>query len=105
MRVLAESHRLGGAANVINNVLSLGAQVTACGSSDGIWRETAECMTCVERELLRLVLLVTSRFKRLKKVGLSPARGINRSCVWTGRIKTDFRRNLKTTPRVRARQG
>jgi rfaE bifunctional protein kinase chain/domain len=31
MRVLAESHRLGGAANVINNVLSLGAQVTACG--------------------------------------------------------------------------
>ena len=31
MRVMAESHRLGGAANVINNVLSLGAQVTACG--------------------------------------------------------------------------
>ena len=31
MRVMAESHRLGGAANVINNVLSLGAHVTACG--------------------------------------------------------------------------
>ncbi len=31
MRVLAESHRLGGAANVIHNVRSLGAQVTACG--------------------------------------------------------------------------
>jgi rfaE bifunctional protein kinase chain/domain len=31
MRVMAESYRLGGAANVVNNVLSLGAQVTACG--------------------------------------------------------------------------
>ena len=31
MRVMAESHRLGGAANVINNILSLGAHVTACG--------------------------------------------------------------------------
>ena len=31
MRVTAESYRLGGAANVVNNVLSLGAQVTACG--------------------------------------------------------------------------
>ena len=31
MRVMAESHRLGGAANVIHNVRALGAQVTACG--------------------------------------------------------------------------
>ena len=31
MRVMAESHRLGGAANVIHNILSLGARVTACG--------------------------------------------------------------------------
>ena len=31
MRVMAESYRLGGAANVIHNVLSLGANVTACG--------------------------------------------------------------------------
>jgi len=31
MRVMAESHRLGGAANVIHNVRSLGAHVTACG--------------------------------------------------------------------------
>jgi D-beta-D-heptose 7-phosphate kinase/D-beta-D-heptose 1-phosphate adenosyltransferase len=31
LRVTAESSRLGGAANVMNNVLSLGAQVTACG--------------------------------------------------------------------------
>lgn len=31
MRVMAESHRPGGAANVIHNVCSLGAQVTACG--------------------------------------------------------------------------
>jgi rfaE bifunctional protein kinase chain/domain len=31
MRVMAESHRLGGAANVIHNVRSLGAEVTACG--------------------------------------------------------------------------
>src|SRR5262249_60428700 len=31
IRVMAESHRLGGAANVIHNILSLGARVTACG--------------------------------------------------------------------------
>ena len=31
MRVMAESHRLGGAANVVQNVRSLGAHVTACG--------------------------------------------------------------------------
>jgi D-beta-D-heptose 7-phosphate kinase/D-beta-D-heptose 1-phosphate adenosyltransferase len=31
LRVTAESSRLGGAANVVNNVRSLGAQVTACG--------------------------------------------------------------------------
>lgn len=31
VRVTAESSRLGGAANVVNNVRSLGAQVTACG--------------------------------------------------------------------------
>src|SRR2546428_11473136 len=32
MRVMAESHRLGGAPNVIHNVRSLGAHVTACGT-------------------------------------------------------------------------
>jgi rfaE bifunctional protein kinase chain/domain len=31
LRVISESYRLGGAANVIHNVRSLGAQVTACG--------------------------------------------------------------------------
>ena len=31
LRVTSESSRLGGAANVVNNVRSLGAQVTACG--------------------------------------------------------------------------
>jgi D-beta-D-heptose 7-phosphate kinase/D-beta-D-heptose 1-phosphate adenosyltransferase len=31
MRVMDESYRLGGAANVIHNVLSLGANVTTCG--------------------------------------------------------------------------
>jgi D-glycero-beta-D-manno-heptose-7-phosphate kinase len=31
LRVISESYRLGGAANVIHNVCSLGAQVTACG--------------------------------------------------------------------------
>src|SRR2546430_12106801 len=38
MRVMAESHRLGGAANVIHNVRSLGAHVTACGI---VGRDTA----------------------------------------------------------------
>jgi len=38
MRVMAESHRLGGAANVTHNVRSLGAHVTACGV---IGRDTA----------------------------------------------------------------
>jgi len=38
LRVTAESSRLGGAANVVNNVRSLGAQVTACGV---IGRDTA----------------------------------------------------------------
>jgi len=31
LRVCSESSRLGGAANVVHNVISLGAQVTACG--------------------------------------------------------------------------
>src|SRR6187200_1038030 len=31
LRVCSESSRLGGAANVVHNVRSLGAQVTACG--------------------------------------------------------------------------
>src|SRR4029450_5724004 len=45
MRVMAESHRLGGAANVIHNVRSLGAHVTACGA---IERDTAGKRACAD---------------------------------------------------------
>jgi rfaE bifunctional protein kinase chain/domain len=46
LRVASESSRLGGAANVIHNVRSLGARVTACGviGNDGPGRVLTRCL-------------------------------------------------------------
>ena len=49
LRVASESSRLGGAANVIHNVRSLGARVTACGviGNDGPGRVLTRCLRTV----------------------------------------------------------
>ena len=82
VRVLSESTSLGGAANVVHNVRSLGGRVTACGivgQDDGGKRVIAALRqvgasiagVCVDR-----------RCRRFKKPASSPARATNKLSVW-----------------------
>jgi len=79
LRVASENSKLGGAANVISNIRSLGGRVSACGI---VGRDDAGKR--ILEDLLRLRfsmggLFPTASFKLSKRRELSPALVINKS--------------------------
>ena len=68
LRVVSEELRLGGAANVIHNIRSLGARVTACGVIGKDDAGNAFLMSCAASALQPREYSPTRSFKRFRRV-------------------------------------